>query len=88
MTSDLARDICPDIINMMNHSRPYIRKKVVLLLYRIFLKYPEALRLAFPRLKEKLEDPDPCEYIRLHPLLAITQQPLFHLNQQRWSLRP
>jgi AP-3 complex subunit delta-1 len=31
----------------------------VLLLYKVFLRYPEALRPAFPRLKEKLEDPDP-----------------------------
>jgi hypothetical protein len=29
------------------------------MLYKIFLKYPDALRPAFPRLKEKLEDPDP-----------------------------
>lgn len=27
-------------------------------MYKIFLKFPEALRPAFPRLKEKLEDPD------------------------------
>ena len=31
----------------------------MLLLYKVFLRYPEALRPAFPRLKEKLEDPDP-----------------------------
>lgn len=29
------------------------------MMYKVFLKYPEALRPAFPRLKEKLEDPDP-----------------------------
>lgn len=28
-------------------------------MYKVFLKYPESLRPAFPRLKEKLEDPDP-----------------------------
>ena len=28
-------------------------------MYKIFLKFPEALKPAFPRLKEKLEDPDP-----------------------------
>ena len=39
--------------------KPYIRKKAVLLMYKIFLRYPDALRPAFPRLKEKLEDPDP-----------------------------
>lgn len=32
------------------------------MMYKVFLKYPEALRPAFPRLKEKLEDPDPGKY--------------------------
>lgn len=31
-------------------------------MYKIFLKFPEALRPAFPRLKEKLEDPDPGKH--------------------------
>ena len=61
VTPDLARDLCPDLISMLSHSRPYIRKRVILVLYKVFLKHPEALRLAFPRLKEKLQDPDPCE---------------------------
>lgn len=43
----------------MSHTKPYIRKKAVLIMYKVFLKYPESLRPAFPRLKEKLEDPDP-----------------------------
>ncbi|KAJ3029605.1 AP-3 complex subunit delta-1 [Rhizophlyctis rosea] len=77
VTPDLARDLCPDLISMLNHSRPYIRKRVILVLYKLFLKYPEALRLAFPRLKEKLSDPDPsvvsaavnvvCELARKNP---------------------
>lgn len=38
--------------------------KAVLMMYKVFLRYPEALRPAFPKLKEKLEDPDPgmCLY--------------------------
>lgn len=47
----------------MSHTKPYIRKKAVLIMYKVFLKYPESLRPAFPRLKEKLEDPDPGEWI-------------------------
>lgn len=62
VTPDLGRDLSPDLIAMMNHSRPYIRKRVALVLYRVFLKYSDALRMAYPRLKEKLEDPDPCEW--------------------------
>lgn len=59
VTADLARDLCQDLVSMLNHSRPYVRKKVLLVLYKVFLKFPEALRLSFPKLKEKLEDPDP-----------------------------
>lgn len=39
--------------------KPYIAKKAILLLYKVFLKNPDALRAAFPRLRKKLEDPDP-----------------------------
>ncbi|KAI7902277.1 adaptin N terminal region-domain-containing protein [Cokeromyces recurvatus] len=99
-TSDLARDLSPDLVSMLNHSRPYIRKKVVLVLYKIFLKYPEALRLSFPRLKEKLEDPDPsvvsavvsviCELARKNPKNYLSLAPqLFKLlttSSNNWML--
>lgn len=57
-TADLARDLAADVVAMLNSSRPYIRKRALLVLYRVFLKFPEALRPAFPRLKDKLKDPD------------------------------
>ena len=47
------------LLLQMTSTRPYLRKKAVLLMYKVFLKFPDALRPAFPRLKEKLEDPDP-----------------------------
>ncbi|KAJ3321973.1 AP-3 complex subunit delta-1 [Boothiomyces sp. JEL0866] len=66
VTPDLARDLHVDIIGnyavisgMLNHSSVYIRKRALLVLYRIFLKYPEALKIAFPKLKDKLNDDDP-----------------------------
>ena len=73
-------------------TKPYVRKRAVLLMYKIFLKvryqinsfaepclfscgfysirscfslfyqFPESLRPAFPRLKDKLEDPDSGKY--------------------------
>lgn len=52
--------------SQMSHTKPYIRKKAVLIMYKVFLKYPESLRPAFPRLKEKLEDPDPGEWISVN----------------------
>jgi AP-3 complex subunit delta-1 len=57
-TKDLSRDLLSDVVTMMQSSRPYIRKKAVLCLYKLFLRYPQGLRLTFTRLKEKTEDPD------------------------------
>ncbi|VVT43800.1 uncharacterized protein SAPINGB_P000152 [Magnusiomyces paraingens] len=59
VTPSLAQDLSDDIIKMLNHSKPYIRKKAILAMYRVFLQYPEALRASFSRLKDKLSDPDP-----------------------------
>ena len=65
MSPDLARDLTNDVMTLLTSTKPYVRKKAVLLLYKIFLRYPEALRAAFPRLKERLEDPDPGVQVRL-----------------------
>ena len=43
---------------MLNHSRPAIRKRAVLALYKIIANYPDVVSLALPRLAEKLSDPD------------------------------
>ncbi|CAD5226282.1 unnamed protein product [Bursaphelenchus xylophilus] len=86
-TSDLSRDLVNDVVNLLTSSRPYVRKKAVLLLYKIFLKYPESLRPTFSRLKEKLEDSDPgvqsaavnviCELARKNPRNYLSLAPLF-----------
>lgn len=57
-TPDLARDLTPEVFSLLASSRAYIRKKVTLALLRTFSKYPEAIRVAFRRLVEKMEDPD------------------------------
>ncbi|KAJ3367893.1 AP-3 complex subunit delta-1 [Kappamyces sp. JEL0680] len=59
VNKDLARDLHQDVVTMLNHSNAYIRKRAVITLYKIFLKYPDALGIAFPRLKDRLEDDDP-----------------------------
>ncbi|KAI8352965.1 adaptin N terminal region-domain-containing protein, partial [Mortierella sp. GBAus27b] len=100
LTPDLARDLCADLVAMLNHSRPIIRKKVVLVLYKVFLKYPEGLRLSFARLKDRLEDPDPsvvaatvnviCELARRNPKNYLSLAPqLFKLlttSSNNWML--
>jgi AP-3 complex subunit delta-1 len=58
VTHDLARDLSPELIGMLNHSRPHIRKRAILALYKVIVKYPEAMSHARARLEEKLEDPD------------------------------
>ena len=59
-TPGLAMDLFSDLLPMLNHSKPLVRKKAVLVMYKIFLQYPDALRVAFPRLREKLGDADIC----------------------------
>ncbi|XP_040582219.1 AP-3 complex subunit delta-1 [Lepeophtheirus salmonis] len=87
MSPDLARDLHSDILSLLTSTRPYVRKKAVLILYKVFLKYPDALRPSFPRLKEKLEDPDPgvqsaavnviCELARKNPKNYLSLAPTF-----------
>jgi len=59
-TPGLSMDLFSDLLPMFNHSKPYVRKKAVLVMYKIFLQYPDALRVVFPRLREKLDDEDIC----------------------------
>lgn len=70
------------------------------MLYKVFLKYPEALRPSFNRLKEKLEDPDPgvvsaavnvvCELARKNPQnympLAPTLFKILTTSVNNWML--
>ncbi|KAI1315276.1 AP-3 complex subunit delta [Mortierella claussenii] len=100
LTPDLARDLCADLVAMLNHSRPIVRKKVLLVLYKVFLKYPEGLRLSFSRMKDRLEDPDPsvvsaavnviCELARRNPKNYLSLAPqLFKLlttSSNNWML--
>ncbi|KAH7886244.1 adaptin N terminal region-domain-containing protein [Phlebopus sp. FC_14] len=100
VTADLARDLSPEIIAMLNHSRPHIRKRAVLTLYKVCEKYPEALRQGISRLQEKLEDPDQgvvsatvnvlCELARRNPQDYLPLAPqLFHIlttSSNNWML--
>lgn len=58
VTPDLARDISHDLIAMLNHSRAVVRKRAVIALYKVFVKYPEVIPYGITRLKEKLNDAD------------------------------
>jgi hypothetical protein len=68
-TPDLAQDLAADVLALLSSSKPYVRKKAILCLYKIFLKFPQALRPSYPRLREKLEDADLCMSLyQLHSL--------------------
>lgn len=100
VTPDLARDLNPELIAMLNHSRAHIRKRAILVLYKVFVKYPEASQSGMSRLREKLEDPDPavvaatinvlCELARKNPREYLPLAPqLFHLlttSSNNWML--
>ncbi|GLE02153.1 hypothetical protein PINS_up010991 [Pythium insidiosum] len=57
-TTDLSRDLLGDVVAMMNSPKAYVRKKATLVLYKMFLRYPQGLRLTFDKLKERMEEPD------------------------------
>ncbi|XP_063986476.1 AP-3 complex subunit delta-1 [Diachasmimorpha longicaudata] len=87
ISPDLAKDLVNDIMTLLTSTKPYLRKKAVLMMYKVFLRFPEALRPAFPRLKEKLEDPDSgvqsaavnvvCELARKNPKNYLSLAPIF-----------
>ncbi|KAF9469633.1 Ap3d1 protein [Collybia nuda] len=100
VTPDLARDLSPELIGMLNHSRAHIRKRAILALQKVLVKYPDTARHARTRLEEKLEDPDPgvvaatvnvlCELARHNPKEYLSLAPqLFHLlttSSNNWML--
>ncbi|QBM86405.1 Adaptin N terminal region [Metschnikowia aff. pulcherrima] len=87
VTPNLAKDIVDDIVMKLTHLKPYIRKKAVLALFKIFLQYPESWKGALPRVIEKLDDPDVavvsatitvvCEVSKKHPNFFIGYLPKF-----------
>ncbi|GAA5969975.1 hypothetical protein JCM21900_001304 [Sporobolomyces salmonicolor] len=69
LTPTLARDLAPDILSLLTHTRPAVRKQTVLLLWRILKSWPGVRELAsgreergedpwIERLRERLEDDD------------------------------
>lgn len=99
-TEDLSRDLLSDVVTMLTSSRPYVRKKATLLLYKLYLRYPQGLRLTFDNLKRKLADENPstvscavnvvCELARKKPANYLPLAPeLFALltsSSNNWML--
>lgn len=76
-----------DLVNLMNHTRPYVRKKAALCMYKLYVKYPQGLRLTFDKLKERLDDHEPsvvstavnviCELSNKNPRNYLAMAPKF-----------
>ena len=99
-TRELSRDLLDDVTPMLNSSKPYLRKKAILVLYKLYLKYPQGLKLTYERLRQRLNDTDMsvvscavnviCELSRKNPnnFLPLAPQ-LFNLlttSSNNWML--
>jgi AP-3 complex subunit delta-1 len=54
----MANSLLSDLLPRLTHSHATIRKKTIVTLYRLALVYPETLRPAWPKIKERLQDED------------------------------
>lgn len=56
ITPSLALSLLSDVLPRLSHSYAVVRKKAVVCLYRLALVYPETLRVAWPKIKDRLLD--------------------------------
>ncbi|KAI5084220.1 hypothetical protein GOP47_0000389 [Adiantum capillus-veneris] len=87
-TPDLAQELTPEVFSLLASGRPYVRTRATLVIFKIFTKYPDAVRVACKRLVEKLEDTDPkvmsaavsvfCEMAMKDPASCIPLAPEFY----------
>jgi AP-3 complex subunit delta-1 len=87
-TLDLARDLVADVYGLLSSSSVASRKQSTLVLYRCFVRYPDALRPCFKGLVEHLDDHDQavvcsvvsvlCELVIKHPHNYLEMAPLFY----------
>lgn len=54
----MANSLLADLIPRLSHSHPSIRKKTIVTLFRLALVFPETLRPAWPKIRERLLDDD------------------------------
>lgn len=100
MTPGLAQDLSTDLTPMLHHSRPLIRKRAVLVLYKMILHDPDSFDRAILKLRERLEDAEVgvvsatvnvlCELARSYPQKCLPLAPyLFNLltsSSNNWTL--
>ncbi|OWT39265.1 AP-3 complex subunit delta-1 [Cryptococcus neoformans Bt1] len=58
LSTSLSTSLHPDLLHLLTHSSPRIRKRAVLCLLPCWEAFPEGLREGFPRLRGRLQDED------------------------------
>lgn len=101
VTEELGRDLERDVSLLLNSPRPYIRKKALLVLYRLIMVHPDTLPVVSARFRDCLTDSDPgvvcaavtvtCELARAAPrsflsLAPILYQLLTNRDSNNWML--
>ncbi|KAF8407790.1 hypothetical protein HHK36_006926 [Tetracentron sinense] len=87
-TTDLARDLTPEIFTLLSSSKIFVKKKAVAVILRFFSKYPGAVRVSIKRFVENLASSDPhvvsvvvgvfCELILKDPGSYLPLVPEFY----------
>ncbi|KAL7750558.1 AP-3 complex subunit delta [Sorochytrium milnesiophthora] len=98
-TPELVQSLLPDLSAMLTHSKPYIRRKVLLLMFRVLEQCPDAMTVVHQRLTDRLEDDRAvvtaavtviCELARAYPRQFLELAPqLFGLltsSTNNWML--
>lgn len=88
VTEDLGRDLEHDVSLLLNSPRPYIRKKALLVLFRLIMVHPDTLPVVSQRFRDRLTDKDPgvvcaavtvtCELARASPRSFLSLAPLLY----------
>lgn len=100
VSNEVARELFNDVHRLLSSTKPYLRKKAVLLMYKILTVFPETLPEVLPKLEEKLEDSDQgvqssvinviCELSRKNPQdfihLEGTLYKLMENSSNNWML--
>lgn len=100
VSNEIGRELFNDVHRLLSSTKPYLRKKAVLLMYKILTVFPDTLCEVLPKLEEKLEDPDQgvqssvinviCELARKNPKdfihLEGTLYKLMENSSNNWML--
>lgn len=101
VTEELGRDLENDVSLLLNSPRPYIRKKALLVLFRLIMVHPDTLSVVSSRFRERLNDSDPTvvcaavtvtsELARASPrsflsLAPVLYQLLMNKESSNWML--